>query len=59
MKSIFTLCGVSLLFFSCETISERKPVPPQGSEFSDFPWNTPQEGEGGGALGGFLNQQGR
>jgi len=58
MKSIFILCGFSLFFLSCAA-TEKKGVPPQGSEFSDIPWNAPQAGEGGGALGGLLNQQGR
>lgn len=59
--TLATLGILSLFFYSCSLpeTTERKPVLPQGSEESDMPWNTPQQGEGGGALGGILGQQGR
>ncbi len=58
---IVLLAIYSLFIYSCSLpeTAERKPVLPKGSEESDMPWNTPQAGEGGGALGGMLNQQGR
>ncbi len=56
MKRITLLALVCCLSACTPTITERKPVPPLGSDESDMPWNTPQAGEGGGALGGMLNQ---
>ena len=59
MKLIYVLLtSLSFLAFtsSCtSSVAERKPVPPQGSDESDMPWNRPQAGEGGGALGGMMN----
>lgn len=58
MIKLLILVSCSLAFLSCgvPSISERKPVPPQGSE-GDLPWNRPQAGEGQGAFGGLLNRQ--
>lgn len=52
---------VTFTLFSCTgtEFTERTPVLPKGSEESQMPWNIPQAGEGGGALGGALGQQGR
>ena len=44
------------LLCSCSLEQERKPVGPQGSVEGDMPWNTPQAGEGQGAMGGMFNQ---
>lgn len=58
LKIIITLfSSVFLLSCGVPQTAERKPVPPSGSVEGDMPWNTPQEGEGGGMLGGML--QGR
>lgn len=58
LKSLLLLAVTALAFVSCgtSTITERKAVPPSGSVEGDMPWNTPQAGEGGGALGGMMNQ---
>ena len=54
-----TIIALSLFFIlSCGVpdTSGRKAVPPQGSDPNNMPWNVPQQGEGGGALGGMMNQ---
>lgn len=53
----FILAFISLAFVSCVSpkLTERKPVPPPGSDqIGSQPWNIPQRGEGAGAMGGLL-----
>ena len=62
MKLIYLSFILGVVFSVSCSVSQlaqdqgRKAIPPQGSTESDMPWNTPQAGEGGGALGGLMNQ---
>ncbi|MGB1260600.1 MAG: hypothetical protein ACPG6P_11205 [Akkermansiaceae bacterium] len=53
-----TLGLVSLLLLSCGNNEEtvQKPIGPTSNE-SDMPWNRPTGPEGGGALGGLMDQR--
>ena len=55
---------ISLLLIGCacallgSCASDEGPEPlPLSSEHSDMPWNTPQPGEGQGALGGIFENR--
>ena len=53
---------LSLLLIGCAPLgrcaSDDGPEPlPLSSEHSDMPWNTPQPGEGQGALGGIFENR--
>lgn len=51
---LLTLTSLALASCADLTTAEHKPVPPSGSDPNYQPWNIPQQGEGGGQLGGLL-----
>lgn len=53
----FTILAiVALCFVSCMKEEPKKPVGPVSSS-SQLPWNLPQKGQGGGALGAMPQNQ--
>jgi len=58
----FTFLTLAALFLiSCgnsNQVDQRKVVPPPGSDDAgSMPWNVPQDGQGGGMLGGVLERR--
>lgn len=52
---VLALASIALASCSSTKVTERRPVPPPGTDQGSIPWNDPSQGPNpGGALGGMM-----